>query len=81
MWEDGCQSFVATLRAKGSERRSLTVGMMPRPFGTAKEPFWMSINSCIETIWGYAHRWAEILLNVNHDQGRSECVRRHGAML
>jgi hypothetical protein len=39
MWSRGCQSLVATLIAKGSERSSFTVGTISRPFGTARDPF------------------------------------------
>ena len=38
MWSAGCQSFVAILMANGRDRRALTVGIMSRPFVTAKEP-------------------------------------------
>lgn len=39
MWSGGCQSLVAILRTKGRVRRVLIVGIMERPFGTAREPF------------------------------------------
>jgi hypothetical protein len=39
MWFAGCQSLVQILRAKGRVRRWLTVGIMARPLGTAREPF------------------------------------------
>ena len=37
--EAGCQSRVATLRAKGSERRWLMLEARSRPPSTAREPF------------------------------------------
>jgi hypothetical protein len=39
MWSGGCQSFVAILIAKGSERREFTMGAIERPSATAREPF------------------------------------------
>lgn len=41
MWFGGCQSRVAILRAKGRVRRVFMTGAMARPWGTAREPFWM----------------------------------------
>lgn len=35
----GCQSFVAILRVNGRVRRVLIVGIMVRPWGTARLPF------------------------------------------
>ena len=40
MWDLGCQSRVASLRVKGSERRVFMAGVMARPSGTASEPFY-----------------------------------------
>jgi hypothetical protein len=41
MWDAGCQSLVASFRAKGRERSELMVGRIERPEGTAREPFWV----------------------------------------
>ena len=49
MWLGGCQSLVAILRAKGQERRVLTVGRIARPLGTAREPFCQGV-SCVVVI-------------------------------
>lgn len=35
---------MASLRQKGNERRSFTVGMMSSPAGTAKLPFWYDVS-------------------------------------
>lgn len=40
MWSAGCQSFVAILRAKGRVKRVLIMGIVERPSGTARLPFW-----------------------------------------
>jgi hypothetical protein len=44
MWFWGCQSFVAILRAKGSEMSLLMVGITSLPFVTARLPFYVGIS-------------------------------------
>lgn len=40
-WSAGCQSRVAILRANGRVRSVLMGEAMVRPWGTAREPFWL----------------------------------------
>lgn len=68
IWSGGCQSFVATLRGKGSVRRVLIIGAMSLPPCTAREPFWVwvLVERC-ELVYMKTNWWTEVLLEVHYD--------------
>jgi hypothetical protein len=57
MWSGGCQSLVAILRGReGRARRVLIRGVMERPAGMAREPFWFGR--------GWLVLWVDVVVGV-----------------